>query len=212
MGNRERIVEASLALFNERGTGNVTTNHIAAHLSISPGNLYYHFRNKEEIIRTIYPRFGEAVRGALDLPEGREITAQDLGRYHVAGIEAIWEFRFLTRDPPDLVVRDPAMAEPTSGLNVWLIDWFVTVFERLIDQGQMRRPDPPGDLVRVATNAVILWSRWLDFVMTSRSKADVEQRDVAEGALQSFLTFVPYLDEVFAAQVWAVIEERAARS
>jgi AcrR family transcriptional regulator len=212
MGNRERIVEASLALFNERGTGNVTTNHIAAHLSISPGNLYYHFRNKEEIIRTIYPRFGEAVRDALALPENREITAQDLGLYHVAGIEAIWEFRFLTRDPPDLVVRDPAMAEPTSGLNVWLIDWFVTVFERLIDQGQMRRPDPPGDLVRVATNAVILWSRWLDFVMTSRSKADVEQRDVAEGALQSFLTFVPYLDEVFAAQVWAVIEERAARS
>jgi AcrR family transcriptional regulator len=212
VGNRERIVEASLALFNERGTGNVTTNHIAAHLSISPGNLYYHFRNKEEIIRTIYPRFGEAVRGALALPDEREITAQDVGRYHVAGIEAIWEFRFLTRDPTDLVVRDPAMAEPTSGLNVWLIDWFVTLFERLIAQGHMRRPDPPGDLARVATNAVILWSRWLDFVMTSRSKVDVEQSDVAEGALQSFLSFVPYLDGAFAAQVWAVLEERAVRT
>ena len=212
MGNRERIVEASLALFNERGTGSVTTNHIAAHLSISPGNLYYHFRNKEEIIRTIYPRFGEAVRSALALPDDREITAQDVGRYHVAGIEAIWGFRFLTRDPSDLVVRDPAMAEPTSGLNAWLIDWFVALFERLIAQGHMRRPKPPGDLDRVATNAVILWSSWLDFVMTSRSKADVEQSDVAEGALQSFLSFAPYLDAAFAAQVQAVLEERAARS
>ena len=212
MGNRERIVEASLELFNERGTGNVTTNHIAAHLSISPGNLYYHFRNKEEIIRTLYPRFGDAVRGALALPDDREITAQDVGRYHVAGIEAIWEFRFLTRDPIDLVVRDPAMAEPTSGLNVWLIDWFVTLFERLIAQGHMRRPEPAGDLVLVATNAVILWSSWLDFVMTSRSKAEVEQSDVAEGALQSFLSFVPYLDAAFAAQVRTVLEERAARS
>ena len=211
MGNRERIVEASLALFNERGAGSVTTNHIAAHLSISPGNLYYHFRNKEEIIRTIYPRFDEAVRTALVLPDDREITAVDVGRYHVAGIEALWEFRFLTRDPNELVVRDPAMAEPTSGLNHWLTDWFVTLFERLIAQGHMRRPDPTDDLVRVATNAVILWSSWLHFVTTSRSKPDVEPKDVTEGAVHAFLTFAPYLDEPFAAEVRAVLDERAGR-
>jgi AcrR family transcriptional regulator len=209
VGNRDRIVAASLALFNERGTGSVTTNHIAAHLSISPGNLYYHFRNKEEIIRTIYPRFAEAVRTALVLPDDREIAALDVGRYHLAGIEALWEFRFLTRDPNELVVRDPAMAEPTSGLNVWLTDWFVTLFERLIAQGQMRRPDPPDDLFRVATNAVILWSSWLHFVRTARSKPDVEPGDVAQGALQSFLTFAPYLDRAFAAQVRSVLDERA---
>jgi AcrR family transcriptional regulator len=209
VGNRDRIVAASLALFNERGTGSVTTNHIAAHLSISPGNLYYHFRNKEEIIRTIYPRFAEAVRTALVLPDDREIAALDVGRYHLAGIEALWEFRFLTRDPNELVVRDPAMAEPTSGLNVWLTDWFVTLFERLIAQGQMRRPDPPDDLFRVATNAVILWSSWLHFVRTARSKPDVEPGDVAQGALQSFLTFAPHLDQAFAAQVRSVLDERA---
>jgi AcrR family transcriptional regulator len=206
VGNRERIVEASLALFNERGTRNVTTNHIAAHLSISPGNLYYHFRNKEEIIRTIYPRFDEAVRAAIVLPERGMITAVDVGRYHRAGIEALWEFRFLTRDPNDLTVRDPVLAEPTRGLNHWLIQWFVALFERLIGQGHMRRPDPPHDLVRVATNAVILWSTWLNFVATARSKPDVEPSDVAEGALQSFLTFSPYLDETFAAEVRTVLD------
>jgi AcrR family transcriptional regulator len=209
MGNRERIVEASLELFNEHGSSGITTNHIAAHLSISPGNLYYHFRNKEEIIRTIYPRFEEAVHGTIVLPEDRDVTAVDVGRYHLAGIQAVWEFRFLTRDPRELATRDPDMEEPTRGLNHWLIDQFVRMFERLIDQGDMRRPDPAEDLRRVATNAVILWSTWLNFVMTSRSRRDIEPSDVAEGALQSFLTFAPYLDDSFAAEVRAVLDESA---
>ncbi len=48
-GTKARIVEASLELFNQHGERAMTTNHIAAHLGISPGNLYYHSRNKEEI-------------------------------------------------------------------------------------------------------------------------------------------------------------------
>ena len=54
---KDRILQISLQLFNERGERSVTTNHIAAELGISPGNLYYHFRNKQEIIKELAQQY-----------------------------------------------------------------------------------------------------------------------------------------------------------
>ncbi len=54
MKTRDKIVYAALELFNQHGERNITTNHIADHIEISPGNLYYHFRNKQEIVREIF--------------------------------------------------------------------------------------------------------------------------------------------------------------
>jgi AcrR family transcriptional regulator len=211
VGNRERIIEASLELFNERGASSVSTNHIAAHLSISPGNLYYHFSNKEEIIRALFPQVSGAVYAAIPLPPEGEITAADVGRYHLSGIDSLWRFRFVLRDLNELVERDPILAEAFLEMQLWVRGQFESLFERLIQQGQMRRPDPPEDLARIATNSFILWSSWIRFLTTSRAKLEIDPVDVADGALQSFLTFAPYLEPGFAEEVRAVFDERARR-
>jgi len=63
---RQAILTTAIELFNEKGTAAVSTNHIAEAMAISPGNLYYHFANKEEIIRHIHQpiwiRSGRQVR------------------------------------------------------------------------------------------------------------------------------------------------------
>ena len=57
---KEKILHTALELFNAEGSRTVTTNHIAKACGISPGNLYYHFKNKEEIIRALYDQMGQA--------------------------------------------------------------------------------------------------------------------------------------------------------
>ena len=54
MNTKEKIIHTSISLFNENGERAITTNHIASSLGMSPGNLYYHFKNKEDIIRHIF--------------------------------------------------------------------------------------------------------------------------------------------------------------
>ncbi|RZA04466.1 MAG: TetR/AcrR family transcriptional regulator, partial [Proteobacteria bacterium] len=76
---RQRILDASLMMFNAQGEPNVTTNHIADELEISPGNLYYHFRNKDDIIEQLFAVYEQRMDTALVAPSGR-----------LPGLEDVW--------------------------------------------------------------------------------------------------------------------------
>lgn len=113
MKTRDKIIETALQLFNEQGTKVVTTNHIAAAVGISPGNLYYHFRNKEDIIRAIFEQMD-----AYGLEQYRMI----LEKYQPGSLETMeqtfvmiqaynWRYRFFKRELTSLIMNDPLLKE-----------------------------------------------------------------------------------------------------
>lgn len=53
LNTKQKILNASIQLFNEQGMANVRLQQIAHEIGISPGNLAYHFRNKEAIVTAI---------------------------------------------------------------------------------------------------------------------------------------------------------------
>ena len=107
---KTRILDAALTLFNERGTSNVTTNHIAEAMGISPGNLYYHYRNKAEIVQGLFARIVGEWATNYAVPTGTMPSIQ-MTEIMVAGnFEIQARYRFFFRDLTLLLNADPALA------------------------------------------------------------------------------------------------------
>ena len=89
MKTRERIIQVSLELFNNEGEPNVTTVDISNEMNISPGNLYYHFRGKEELVGELFARFYEQFNVILREQGQNGLSIADYWVYVVVVFEHI---------------------------------------------------------------------------------------------------------------------------
>ncbi len=111
MNTKERIIETAIRLFNEQGTRAVSTNHIAEALTMSPSNLYYYFRNKEEIIRAILERMFARWAALYTLPEEYIPQLTDVQQIVTENFVLVWDYRFFYRELSALVQRDPVLKD-----------------------------------------------------------------------------------------------------
>jgi AcrR family transcriptional regulator len=101
----ERILEVTLDLFNRFGEPNVSTTLISAELRISPGNLYYHYPAKDELINALFDRFERSLNDLLHASEDVR-NVEDAWFFMHSLFELIWQYRFLYRDLNDLLSKN----------------------------------------------------------------------------------------------------------
>ena len=116
MKTRDKILLRSLSLFNAEGEPHVTTVDIANELNISPGNLYYHFHGKEEIIQELFAAFEIELIDILTAPIEKTLGAKDAWFYLYIVFEHIFNHRYLYRNLNDILQRYPQIAKKFSKL------------------------------------------------------------------------------------------------
>lgn len=186
---RDRIVAASLALFNARGMGRVTTAEIAAASSMREGNLHYHFPRKSLLVEAIFAAFAveaEAVAGRLpaDFAQADALTA-----YQRAWFDLIWRYRCIYRDGIAMVEIAPALRGEVRTLRQRTQALARGVFEAATEAGRLRIDSDA--LTRLLDNAWIVSSHWMSFHL--QGKADLDAADLEWGFDQVRALFLPYI-------------------
>ena len=191
----ERILDTTLELFNRFGEPNVSTTLISSELGISPGNLYYHYPAKEELITRLFERYDAALTELLRAADDVR-NVEDAWLFFHMLFELIWDYRFLYRDLNDLLSNNRKLemhfqfvVERKSRAVHAVLDGIAAASALRIDR---REAEP------VATSMVVVLTYWLSFeyVRSPRKALEPESAGAAllRGAFHVLSLLLPYLD------------------
>lgn len=172
MKTRERILSTAIQLFNQSGTGAISTNHIADALGISPGNLYYHFRNKEAIIQAIFERLFDRWDVVFQLADDRAPTLSDLYGLVQANFRTMWEYRFIYRELLPLLRHDPQLSERYQSVRQRGFADFQLLVQVFASAGILAPPDDPQEILRLAELCWLISEFWLPTVELQGQELD----------------------------------------
>jgi AcrR family transcriptional regulator len=157
----QRILETSLALFNRHGEPHITTADIADELNISPGNLYYHFRNKDDIIGELYEALESGIAPLLALPDRRAASVEDLWLLLHLLFERMREYRFFYRDLDEITSRNRKIAARFSDLTRRGENTVIELCRGLVAAGEMRASE--REIAAVASNVTLVSTYWMSY-------------------------------------------------
>lgn len=201
----ERILEVCLDLFNRFGEPNVSTTLISAELGISPGNLYYHYPAKDELINALFDRYECALNEQLNASEGvRDI--EDAWFFMHSLFELIWQYRFLYRDLNDLLSKNRRLETHFQ----WALKHKTQALKILLDSmnraGSVTMEPRAADTT--ATSMVVVLTYWLSFEYVGDPRHALEPAHapsaLLRGAHHVLSLLLPYLEPGQRAQLEAL--------
>ena len=188
MSRKEAILEAALGLFNETNTQSATTNHIAKAMGISPGNLHYHYKNREEIVRLLYKQLRvETILTIDELPN----TIEELQKHEELLIQVQWKYRFFFKEMLFLFSRDPLLEKMYIKDNIAHRDRISYSMKIFTQRGELSFPDERS-FEFLVDSILMSWQFYASYLhtlgKTLDSQGSIEVIEYTNNAMQPYLT------------------------
>ena len=194
MGTKEKIIKTAIELFNNHGTQAITTNHIAKNIDISPGNLYYHFKNKFDIIRSISDKFHIELKSVFKI----EIKTINDFRNNIISIYNCFfriqkSYQFLFTEDVYLSSQDNILLKKYQQLRSAIKEDYNKMLKDLIELNILKKETLIiiDDLLN--TQWIILW-HWVNHSILDRVTYDDLQ--IQKGIKLSFSIITPHLTPI----------------
>jgi len=197
MKTKDRILVTSLSLFNEEGEANTTTIDIANEMDISPGNLYYHFKGKDEIISELFQQYEVAIGDTLTAPIEQPLSdtntnVEDNWYYLYVVMEEMYQYRFLYHNLDDILYRYPAIRKKFRRLIQLKRAALYAICQTLIQQSVIATQDQ--QLLGLVDNMTLTLTFWFNYDQLLHDTRP-SQVTIHQGVLQLLTMVAPYLGD-----------------
>ncbi len=160
-GTKERIFDAAVDLFAERGYDGVSIRDIGRAVGITEGAVYKHYKSKDEVLESIFAYV-----------QGR-IYSEAPGASYDALVEAM-PFREILESMPRAMMSDPLLTRTTRIMLIEMyhnekirdhvrrelferpVDEMAIVFEKYMEKGKIRPCDPRA-LGMLFVSCLVYW-------------------------------------------------------
>ncbi|MBT4660656.1 MAG: TetR/AcrR family transcriptional regulator [Candidatus Marinimicrobia bacterium] len=194
MNTKERIIATAIDLFNLHGTKAISTNHIAREMGISPGNLYYHFRSKNDIIRSISDNFSNELGSVFNIqldtiPDFSSNLTTLFNRFFK--IQQSYQFLFL--EGVHLTKQDSRVLDNYTKLRRLINKGYHDLLSNLVKIKIMKRQSLNIIDDLLDAQWIIMWY-WINHTILDRNTYDDSQ--IKKGIKLSFSIIKPQLTSI----------------
>ena len=193
MKTKDKIIETALRLFNEEGEPNVTTNHIADEMDISPGNLYYHYRSKDDIIWQIFLNYEKKINDVLNLKDVNYTSMEDMWFYLHMVFEVIAEYRFLYRNLIQLMTRIEFLKRHFRHILALKSQTALNIMKNLAELGTLKADEQT--IASLADQIALTATFWLNYSIAIYDDDYDEEKKLSHGIFHVMRMVAPFLTD-----------------
>jgi len=194
MKTKDKIIATAIDLFNIHGTKAISTNHIAKEMGISPGNLYYHFRSKNDIIRSISDNFSNELGSVLKIQLD---TISDFSSNLTSLFNRFFKiqrsYQFLFLEGFHLTKQDSRLLDNYTNLRSLIKKGYHELLSNLVKIKIMKRQSLNIIDDLLDAQWIIMWY-WINHTILDRNTYDYFQ--IKKGIKLSFSIIKPQLTSI----------------